>query len=327
MSNVPLLSLEEVSVCFPTDDGPAYAVNNLSFSIQPGEVLGLVGESGCGKSLSSLAILRLVPRPGKIEKGTITFDGKDILTLPEEEVRKIRGADIALIPQDPLTSLNPVYTVGDQIMEVLALHQKLDPHAAKQRAIELLDMVQIPNAAERINDYPHQFSGGMRQRAMIAMALSCTPKLLIADEPTTALDVTVQAQILDLLREIRKENNTAILMITHDLGVVAEMCDNVAVMYAGSLAEEANVRDLFANPKHPYTKGLLNSLPTMTRKRLEPIEGQPPSITEIPPGCPFEPRCPERMDVCTSKFPAVTLTDGAHDKHRVCCYLYEPAKV
>lgn len=316
----PLLSVENLTVAFPTEAGPAYAINHLSLKLQPGQVLGLVGESGCGKSMTSLAILRLIPGAGRIESGRIVFNNQNLLDLSPDAMRRIRGSQIALIPQDPLTSLNPVYTVGDQIIEVLTLHQGLSHDAAKQRAIELLDLVRIPNAAERINDYPHQFSGGMRQRAMIAMALSCTPSLLIADEPTTALDVTVQAQILQLLRDIQKEHQTAILLITHDLGVVAEMCEEVAVMYAGRVVEQAKVTDLFKNPKHPYTWGLLNSLPTMTRTRLEPIEGQPPSITEIPPGCSFAPRCPKRMTVCETEFP-LAATEGT--EHRVSCYLYE----
>lgn len=315
----PLLSIENLTVAFPTEDGPAYAINHLSLDIHPGEVLGLVGESGCGKSMTSLAVLRLVPQPGYIAEGRITFDGQDLLALPNEEMRRIRGARIALIPQDPLTSLNPVYTVGDQIIEVLTLHQGLSEHEARKRAVELLDQVRIPNAGERIRDYPHQFSGGMRQRVMIAMALSCTPTLLIADEPTTALDVTVQAQILDLLREIRQEHGTAILLITHDLGVVAEICDNVAVMYAGRIVEEAPVVNLFKNPRHPYTWGLLNSLPTLDRSRLQPIEGQPPTITEIPAGCAFEPRCAKRMPHCTAAFPPVSVENGLH---AVTCYLY-----
>ena len=326
MPDDSLLSIQDLTVAFPTEDGPAYAIQHLSLDVKPGEVLGLVGESGCGKSMTSLAILRLVPQPGSITHGHIVFDGKPTLTMSNEEIRKIRGARIALIPQDPLTSLNPVYTVGDQIMEVLILHQGMSESDAKKRAIELLSQVRIPNAAERVNDYPHQFSGGMRQRVMIAMALSCTPSLLIADEPTTALDVTVQAQILELLREIRREHGTAILMITHDLGVVAEICDRVAVMYAGRIVEEAAVRDLFKNPKHPYTWGLLNSLPTAdklgeqtgVKRRLEPIEGQPPAITAMPPGCPFHPRCSKKMDICPTEFPA-TDREGTHT---VSCYLY-----
>ncbi len=319
MVSTPLLSIQNLSVTFPTDDGPAYAVNHLSLNLERGKVLGVVGESGCGKSMTSMAILRLIPRPGTIAEGAIHFDGQNLLSLNNEQMRKIRGAQIALIPQDPLTSLNPVYTIGEQITEILTLHQGLSQKEAQRKAIELLDMVRIPNSKERLNDYPHQFSGGMRQRVMIAMALSCTPSLLIADEPTTALDVTVQAQILELLREIRKEHQTAILLITHDLGVVAEMCDEVAVMYAGRVVEKASAYDLFKDPKHPYTIGLLNSLPTMTRSRLEPIEGQPPSITEMPPGCSFEPRCRKRLPVCTTRFPQAAQLDGSHS---VSCYLY-----
>lgn len=319
MSASPLLAIQNITVAFPTEAGPAFAINHLSLTVAPGEILGLVGESGCGKSMTSLAILRLIPKPGYIQEGAILFKDQNLLSLSENAMRKIRGAQIALIPQDPLTSLNPVYTVGDQIIEVLALHQGLSQGAAKKRAIELLDQVRIPNSRERVNDYPHQFSGGMRQRVMIAMALSCTPSLLIADEPTTALDVTVQAQILELLREIRKEHQTAIILITHDLGVVAEMCDRVAVMYAGRLVEQAPVNDLFQNPRHPYTLGLLASLPTMTQTRLQPIEGHPPSITEIPIGCSFEPRCAKRMPVCKSLFPLAAVEEP---NHQVCCYLY-----
>jgi oligopeptide/dipeptide ABC transporter ATP-binding protein len=320
MNQSPLLSIQDLTVAFPTDEGPAYAINHLSLDIQPGEVLGLVGESGCGKSMTSLAILRLVPGTGYIAGGKVQFGGQNLLSLPPEEMRRIRGSKVALIPQDPLTSLNPVYTIGDQIMEVLELHQGLGKDAARKRAIELLEQVRIPNAKERIRDYPHQFSGGMRQRVMIAMALSCTPSLLIADEPTTALDVTVQAQILELLREIRKEHQTAILLITHDLGVVAEMCEKVAVMYAGRIVEEADVKTLFQSPKHPYTWGLLNSLPTMTRERLQPIEGSPPLLTEIPSGCPFAPRCSKKMPVCSTEFP---LASQEFPNQKVCCYLYE----
>ncbi len=319
MTHAPLLSIENLTIRFPTEEGVATAVNSLDLSLGHGEILGLVGESGCGKSLTSLAVLKLVPQPGEIASGQIRFDGQDLLALPDKAIRKIRGARIAIIPQDPLTSLNPVYTIGDQIMEVLMLHKHLGRDEARQKAIELLDRVRLPNAAERINDYPHQFSGGMRQRVMIAMALSCEPDVLIADEPTTALDVTVQAQILQLMRDIQREHRTAILLITHDLGVVAEMCERVAVMYAGSIVEQAAVRDLFHNPKHPYTQGLLHSLPTRNRRRLEPIEGQPPPITRIPPGCPFEPRCSQRMEVCTTIFPPLTPFGEGHE---VCCYLY-----
>ncbi len=315
----PLLEVRNLAVAFPTDEGPAYAVKELNFRLEPKTVLGLVGESGCGKSMTSLAILGLVPKPGYLESGQILFEGQDLTQLSEESLRRIRGAKIALIPQDPLTSLNPVYTIGNQMNEVLMLHQGLGEAQATQRTVELLDLVRLPNARDRINDYPHQFSGGMRQRVMIAMALSCNPALLIADEPTTALDVTVQAQILALMKDIQKEFETAIILITHDLGVVAEMCDEVAVMYAGRIVEEAPVRKLFKNPLHPYTQGLLNSLPTTERTRLKPIEGQPPSLTEIPVGCSFAPRCPHRMDICTTVFPDTTVMDGLQE---VRCYLY-----
>ncbi len=285
-------------MAFPTDNGPALAVQDLTLTVSPGEVLGLVGESGCGKSMTSLAILRLVPKPGRITQGSIVFEQQDLLSLPEDAIRRIRGARIALIPQDPLTSLNPVYTIGDQLCEVLTLHQGMTQQAARHRAAELLDQVRLPNARARLDDYPHQFSGGMRQRVMIAMALSCSPALLIADEPTTALDVTVQAQILALMQEIQKEAGMAILLITHDLGVVAETCDRVAVMYAGRVVETASVSDLFAKPSHPYTQGLLQSLPRPGVNRLSPIQGQPPPITALPAGCAFAPRCPHTVSAC-----------------------------
>jgi len=317
----PLLNIANLKVGFPTSEGTAYAVNDLSFSLEAGQVMGLVGESGCGKSMTSLAILRLLPGAGFLTGGSITFQNQDLSRLSNDAMRQIRGAQIALIPQDPLTSLNPVYTIGDQIIEVIRLHQGLSVSAARQKTVELLDMVRIPNAKSRIYDYPHQFSGGMRQRVMIAMALSCTPKLLIADEPTTALDVTVQAQILDLLRDIRKEHGTAILLITHDLGVVAELCDTVAVMYAGRLVEQASVSRLFHNPLHPYTAGLLASLPGPDKKRLQPIEGNPPSLTEIPAGCPFEPRCPKHFEPCPTIFPPQAVPE---DAHTVACHLYPP---
>lgn len=317
-SKSPLLEIRDLTVRFPTEDGYAFAVNQMDLSLDSGQVLGLVGESGCGKSMTSLAVLGLVPNPGEIAGGSIHFKGRDLTQISKEDLRKIRGKEIALIPQDPLTSLNPVYTIGDQITEVLMLHEGMNQAQATQRAIELLDAVRIPNAKDRVTQYPHEFSGGMRQRVMIAMGISCNPDLLIADEPTTALDVTVQAQILELLLDIQKEYNTAILLITHDLGVVAEVCHEVSVMYAGRLVEDAKVHDLFATPKHPYTQGLLNSLPTMTRSRLEPIPGQPPALTEIPVGCSFEPRCPQRMDVCTTEFP----DDRTQDGQKVACYLY-----
>lgn len=298
-----LLDIQGLSTVFDTESGTAKAVDNLSFSLKKGEVLGIVGESGCGKSITSLSILRLVPQPGRIVAGKILFDGQDLLSLPEAKMQEIRGDRIALIPQDPMTSLNPVYTVGEQIIEAIELHQNVSKKEARKRAIEVLDQVRIPEAANRIDDYPHQFSGGMRQRVMIAMALSCKPDLLIADEPTTALDVTVQAQILELMRSIQKEEGMSILLITHDLGVVAEMCDDVAIMYAGSIVEHAPVVDLFKHPKHPYTVGLLNSIPRPGSTRLTPIEGQPPSLINLPPGCRFAARCPLVEPRCLEALP------------------------
>ena len=307
-----LLEIQHLSVVFDTEAGQARAVDDLSLSLEKGTVLGIVGESGCGKSITSLSILRLVPPPGRITAGKVSFNGQELLELPESKMRSIRGNQIALIPQDPMTSLNPVYTVGDQIMEAIELHQKVSRKEARKRAIEVLDHVRIPQAAARIDDYPHQFSGGMRQRVMIAMALSCEPDLLIADEPTTALDVTVQAQILDLLRAIQKDEGMSILLITHDLGVIAEMCDSVAVMYAGSIVEYASVLDLFQKPKHPYTVGLLNSIPRPGSRRLESIDGQPPSLIDLPPGCRFAARCPLVETRCKAAVPPLEEKSPAH---------------
>ncbi len=317
----PLLQINHLSVAFPTEAGLAYAIKDLNLQLEPTRILGLVGESGCGKSMTSLAILGLIPKPGQITSGEIYFEGKDLTQLPPENLRAVRGAQIALIPQDPLTSLNPVYSIGNQMIEVLRHHQGLTQGQAEKRSIELLDLVRLPNAKDRIHDYPHQFSGGMRQRVMIAMALSCNPKLLIADEPTTALDVTVQAQILTLMQDVQKEFKTAIILITHDLGVVAEVCDEVAVMYAGRIVEEASVKDLFQMPLHPYTQGLLESLPKPNQIRLHPIEGQPPALTEIPIGCSFEPRCPHRFQQCQEAFPP---EHSEKQGHVVRCYLYQP---
>lgn len=317
-----LLEIKGLSTVFHTELGLARAVDNISLSVEPGKVLGVVGESGCGKSITSLSILRLVPPPGEIVSGEIVFDGQNLLSLSEANMRSIRGNKIALIPQDPMTSLNPVYTVGDQIIEAIELHQKVDRKQARARAIEALEKVRIPQAAARIDDYPHQFSGGMRQRVMIAMALSCNPQLLIADEPTTALDVTVQAQILDLLRDIQKEQNMSIILITHDLGVVAEMCDYVAVMYAGSVVERASVKELFADPKHPYTVGLLQSVPRPGSTRLQPIEGQPPSLISLPAGCRFAGRCPLVEDRCLAQIPELEEKSAGH---QVRCVVIEKA--
>ncbi len=302
-----LLEIQNLATAFPTEAGMARAVDDVTLSVEKGKVLGIVGESGCGKSITSLSILRLIPPPGKIVGGQIRLDGKNLLEFSEAQMRGVRGNRIALIPQDPMTSLNPVYTVGAQIMEAVELHQKVSKAEARKKAIAVLDRVRIPEARNRVDDYPHQFSGGMRQRVM-----------LIADEPTTALDVTVQAQILDLLREIQKDQGTAIVLITHDLGVVAEMCDTVAVMYAGSVVEYASVEELFKSPKHPYTIGLMNSLPKPGSQRLIPIEGQPPSLVNLPNGCRFANRCSLRVDSCELSIPPLEEKSAGHDAR---CFL------
>ena len=309
---MPLLEIKQLSISFPTDTGTAQAVDQVDLVIKKGQVLGLVGESGCGKSVTALSILRLVPSPGQITNGKILYEGNDLFALSENEIRKYRGKKIALIPQDPMTSLNPVYTIGFQIIEAIQVHQKISHKEAKQKAIELLELVRIPQGKERVDEYPHQFSGGMRQRVMIAMALSCNPELLIADEPTTALDVTVQAQILDLLRSIQKEKDMSILLITHDLGVVAEMCSEVAVMYAGSIVELANVQELFRNPLHPYTVGLMNCLPKPGTSRLVPIDGQPPNLVHLPPGCRFADRCAIVEPRCRQAVPELQEKTPGH---------------
>jgi len=315
-----LLEIQHLSTTFPTDSGLARAVDDVSLSVDKGKVLGIVGESGCGKSITALSILRLIPPPGQVAGGKILLDGRNLLELSEGEMQKIRGNRIALIPQDPMTSLNPVYTVGEQIIEAIELHQKSTRAESRARAIEALEKVRIPEAKSRVDDYPHQFSGGMRQRVMIAMGLACQPELLIADEPTTALDVTVQAQILDLMRVIQKEQGMSIILITHDLGVVAEMCDDVAVMYAGAVVERTNVRELFKDPKHPYTVGLLNSIPRPGSTRLIPIEGQPPSLVNRPQGCRFADRCPL---VEPRSREAVPLLEEKRPGHFVRCVVVE----
>ena len=323
-----LLEVKNLQTQFTTRAGLVRAVDGVSFSLDSGELLGLVGESGCGKSITALSIMRLIAPPGKIVGGEITFDGKNLLELSDADMRQIRGDDIAMIFQDPMTSLNPVFTVGEQIAEALRLHRKLSRKAARAAAIEAMREVSIPDPARRIDDYPHQLSGGMRQRVMIAMALACDPKLLIADEPTTALDVTIQAQILELLDGLRKSRELAVLLITHDLGVVAEVADRVAVMYTGRIVENSPVEELFARPKHPYTEGLLRSVPRLTsaavakKERLETIEGTVPSPTELPPGCHFAPRCPYRMPRCTQE--AIPLYDLEGDV-RVRCVLFDLA--
>ncbi len=299
-----LLKNENLQTHFPTKDGIVKAVDGVSFHIDEGELLGLVGESGCGKSITALSIMRLISQPGKIVGGSIEFKGKELTTVSREYMREIRGNDIAMIFQDPMTSLNPVYTVGEQIAEALRLHRKLNKRDARDASIEAMKEVSIPSPSRRVNDYPHQLSGGMRQRVMIAMALACEPELLIADEPTTALDVTIQAQILELLNELREHRKLAILLITHDLGVVAETADRVCVMYTGKVVEESTVEEIFEDPKHPYTRGLLHSVPKLSAdaleksERLSTIEGVVPSPTELPDGCHFAARCSYKKEVC-----------------------------
>lgn len=323
-----LLDVRNLQTHFPTRAGLVRAVDGISFYLDRGELVGLVGESGCGKSITALSIMRLVAPPGKIVGGEIFFDGKELLKLSDDEMRDMRGDDIAMIFQDPMTSLNPVFTVGEQISEALRLHRNLSRKEARHATIEAMREVAIPDPARRVDDYPHQLSGGMRQRVMIAMALACNPKLLIADEPTTALDVTIQAQILELLDGLRKQRDLAVLLITHDLGVVAEVADRVAVMYTGRIVEESPVRELFARPKHPYTEGLLRSVPKLTpehvvkKERLETIEGTVPSPTDLPPGCHFAPRCSHRMPRCTEgTIPLYELEQGV----QVRCVLYDLA--
>lgn len=321
-----LLEVTNLQTHFPTRAGLVRAVDGVTFHIDSGELLGVVGESGCGKSITALSIMRLISPSGKIVGGEIVFDGKNLLKLSDAEMRQIRGDDIAMIFQDPMTSLNPVFTVGEQIAEALRLHRNLSRKAARAAAIQAMSEVAIPDPVRRVDDYPHQLSGGMRQRIMIAMALACDPKLLIADEPTTALDVTIQAQILELLDELRRSRELAVLLITHDLGVVAEVADRVAVMYTGRIVEESSVEELFGRPKHPYTEGLLRSVPKLTaanvarKERLETIEGTVPSPTDLPPGCHFAPRCPHRMPRCTEEeIPLYDLEGGV----KVRCVLFD----
>ena len=311
-----LLSVEDLRVQFWTSRGTVHAVNGISFDVAPGDTLGIVGESGCGKSVTSLALLGILPRAGKVVGGSATFEGRDLVGLSDAELRRIRGKEIAMIFQDPMTSLNPVLTIGRQIREALETHFGMDRGPANTRAAELLDQVGIPGARRRLKDYPHQFSGGMRQRAMIAMALACEPKLLIADEPTTALDVTIQAQILELLRELVAEHRTALILITHDLGVVAGMCERVNVMYAGMFVETGTADDLFARPRHPYTVGLLQSVPRLDARRrakLHPIEGTPRDMLSAPSACPFAPRCRYVIDSCLHDVPALRTMEPGHD--------------
>jgi peptide/nickel transport system ATP-binding protein len=312
----PLLEVNDLAVHFPTEDGLVKAVDGISFSVQPGESLGVVGESGSGKSVSFLTVMGLITRPQAVIEGEIIFQGQDLLTLPSEEMRNVRGAKISMIFQDPMTSLHPYYKVGAQISEAIRVHQKVSKQEAREQAVEMLRRVGIPRPDERADQYPHEFSGGMRQRAMIAMALSLNPDLLIADEPTTALDVTVQAQILDLIDRLKEEFNAAVVIITHDLGVVAEHCDHIQVMYAGRIVEAGDRRDIYYKSHHPYTWGLLSSIPrlgeTTVKERLNPIKGLPPSLIFLPPGCSFNPRCPHAFDKCRAEMPELLPSDGHH---------------
>ncbi len=320
---MPLLEVKNLRTTFNTEDGLVTAVNGLSYSLEAGSTLGIVGESGSGKSVNALSIMRLIQRPGRIDpQSEVFFEGANLLEKTESEMRKIRGRKIAMIFQDPMTSLNPVLTIGEQISEAVHLHLGLNKKEAFDKTVEMLKKVRIPLPEKRFYDYPHQFSGGMRQRVMIAMALSCDPKLLIADEPTTALDVTIQAQILELMNEMQAETGAAIILITHDLGVVAEVCENVLVMYGGNMVEYGDAPQIFDTPKMPYTQGLLASLPRLDvreRQRLEPIPGQPPNLLRLPPGCAFAPRCRYRMPICAEPVPVYDFGAG----HVARCFLYD----
>lgn len=320
MSN-ELLKIKDLNIQYITDGNKVYAVNGLDIELKEGETLGLVGETGAGKTTSALGIMRLVPNPpGKIVKGSIEFEGENLLEKTEEEMRKIRGKKISMIFQDPMTSLNPVMTVGEQIAEVIEIHENLGKAKSFEKAKEMLELVGIPGA--RANDFPHQFSGGMKQRVVIAIALACNPKLLIADEPTTALDVTIQAQVLDLMNDLKEKFKTSMILITHDLGVVAQVCDKVAIMYAGEVVESGSLEDLFENTKHPYTHGLFGSIPNLDEEcdRLKPIQGLMPDPMDLPSGCKFHPRCPHSKSICSQRSPKVTeITPG----HKVRCLIYE----
>ncbi len=317
-----LLDVKSLETRFFTQDGVVHAVNGISYFLDEGETLAIVGESGCGKSVSVMSLLRLIPQPpGKITNGEVWFDGKDLLKMTDNEIRQVRGNRIAMVFQDPMTSLNPVLTIGFQLSETLILHMGLDKAAARKRSVELLEMVGISQPGNRLDDYPHQFSGGMRQRVMIAMGLSCNPQLLIADEPTTALDVTIQAQITELVKRLRDEIGMAIIWITHDLGVVAGLANRVIVMYAGFIVEEAGVKELYGNPRHPYTVGLLGSLPRLDESRshrLTSIEGLPPDLIDLPKGCPFYARCHYRIERCGTENPHL---EPVGPGHRIACWV------
>ncbi len=316
-----ILELKTLKTSFFTHLGEVQAVRGIDYHLDRGEALGIVGESGSGKSVSSMSIMGLLQHPGKVKEGEVHFKGENLLNKSTKDMMDIRGNEIAMIFQDPMTSLNPVYTVGDQIIEVIRKHQKLSKKEARMRAIEMLKMVGIPAPESRIDNYPHEFSGGMRQRAMIAIALACEPDLLIADEPTTALDVTIQAQILKLMKDLKEKINTSIILITHDLGVVADVCSRVIVMYGGLIMEEGDVKDIFYNPKHPYTVGLLKSVPNLeVKERLVPIDGTPPDLLHPPKGCPFAARCEHTMNICLEEQPNYY---SAREGHRAMCWLMD----
>ena len=317
-----ILEVRNLRTSFATESGYVHAVDNVSFNVRKGEAVALVGESGCGKSVTAMSIMRLITPPGKITGGEIRFKGLDLATLSERDMRNVRGDDIAMVFQEPMTSLNPVFKIGAQVAEAIRIHRKVSKKEAWKQAGDMLELVSIPDPRKRLEDYPHQLSGGMRQRVMIAMALSCDPELLIADEPTTALDVTIQAQIMELLANLQQRLGLAILLITHDLGIVAEFCERVVVMYTGRVVEEATVLDLFASPAHPYTQGLLRSLPgtaTEGARRLPTIAGMVPPISNLPSGCKFNPRCPDVMDICHGREPALMMVGRGHSAR---CYLH-----
>jgi len=321
VSGDALLAIEGLEVGFETEAGPVPVVRGVDLRVEAGRTLALVGESGCGKSVTALSVLGLLDPPGRVRAGRILFRGRDLVPLPQEELRRVRGRHIAMVFQEPMTSLNPVFRVGDQIGEVLRIHLGMDANAARRESVALLDRVGIPSPERRVDSYPHELSGGMKQRVMIAMALACRPELLIADEPTTALDVTIQAQILALLRELQQEFGMAVLLITHNLGVVAHTAQEVAVMYAGRIVERSPVRELFEEPAHPYTRALLRALPGRTRGRLEAIPGTVPPPLEVPPGCPFADRCPEALPRCGGEVPPRVVVGEAHDAS---CWLHAP---
>ena len=314
-----ILDVKNLNIGFNLSDGFRQAIHNVSFSLKRGETLALVGESGCGKTISTMSILQLLPENAVIQSGEIIFNGENLLKLNQKQMQQIRGKKIALIPQDPMTSLNPLYTIGNQLLEIIELHQGLRGKEAFDVAVQALEKVKIPDAADKMKAYPHEFSGGMKQRVIIAMALACKAELIIADEPTTALDVTVQAQIMEILRDIKAKYNLSLILITHDLGIVAENADKIAVMYAGRIVEYAGVKELFQSPKHPYTKALLNVILDINTDRVETIDGQPPSITDDIKGCPFHPRCSYCMEICTKIDPALRNVEDS----MAACHLYD----